>query len=33
MVSNGLELDLNRKPETAPHRELPVDTQRLLRIA
>lgn len=33
MVSDGVELDLNRKPETAPRRQLHVDTQRQLRIA
>jgi hypothetical protein len=33
MVSDGLELDLNHKPETASHRQLAGDSQRQLRIA
>jgi hypothetical protein len=33
MVSDGLELDLNHKPETAPHLQLAGDSQRQLRIA
>ncbi len=33
MVSDGLELDLNHKPKTAPHRQLAGDCQRQLRIA
>ncbi len=33
MVSDGLELALNHKPKTAPHRQLAGDSQRQLRIA
>ena len=33
VVSDGLELELSRKPDAAPHRQLAVDTQRQLRIA
>jgi hypothetical protein len=33
MVSDGLELDLSRKPDAAPHRQLTADSQRQLRIA
>ena len=33
MVSDGLELDLSRKPETAPHRQAGINSQRQRRIA
>ena len=33
MVSDCLELDLNREPETAPHRQFAGDSQRQLGIA
>ena len=33
MVSGVLELDMTRKPDAAPHRQLAVDSQRQLRIA
>jgi hypothetical protein len=33
MVSDGLELDPSRKPETAPHRQAGIDSQRQRRIA
>ena len=33
MVSDGLELELSRKPDAASHRQLAGDTQRQLRIA
>ena len=33
MVSDGLELELSRKPDAAPHRQPAVDSQHQLRIA
>jgi hypothetical protein len=33
MVSDGLELELSRKPDPAPHRQPAVDSQHQLRIA
>ena len=33
MASEGLELDLSRKPDAAPHRQPSADSQRQLRFA